>query len=349
MHEEINRILKLPALILPWYKKNARELPWRKTKNPYHVWLSEIMLQQTRVEAVKNYYTHFLNVYPTISDLANADDDTLLKLWEGLGYYNRAKNLKKAANCIMEQFGGNFPADYQDVLSLPGIGEYTAGAICSICYDLPTPAVDGNVLRVIARLTESKMCIDDPKTKRETQELLKKAYPDNHCGNFTQSLMELGATVCIPNGTPLCHACPLNSICKAHQSGTEETLPVRRKKAPRKKEERTVFVLSAGDKFAVNKRDDKGLLSGLWEFPNVSGTLSKEEAVATLKSLGITPRDIVKSAHRSHIFTHIEWDMTCYCFTCVRNGDSFFWVTKNQLISEIALPTAFRKFRELID
>ena len=212
-HNEI--FARLPAMLLPWYAENKRELPWRQDREPYHVWLSEIMLQQTRVEAVRGYYARFLTALPTVQALADCDDELLHKLWEGLGYYSRVRNLKKAAGVIMERHGGVFPQKYEDILALPGIGAYTAGAICSICFEKPTPAVDGNVLRVVSRVTESKAPITEPKVKKEITEKLRAVYPKNHCGDFTQALMELGATVCVPNGSPHCANCPLQNVCIA--------------------------------------------------------------------------------------------------------------------------------------
>ena len=349
MEETIQKqIARLPEALLAWYEKNARPLPWRETTDPYRVWLSEIMLQQTRVEAVKQYYTRFLYALPTISALAAAPDDQLFKLWEGLGYYTRAKNLKKAAITIVEKFGGVFPQTYEDILSLPGVGDYTAGAVASICFNLPTPAVDGNVLRVVTRITELFAPIHQPAVKKEISRALAACYPKGRCGDFTQSLMELGATVCIPNGAPNCSVCPANGFCRAHANGTQLALPVRPAKAARKKEKRTVFLLKCGGKIALNKRPEQGLLSGMWELPNVLDALTVKQAASMLEEEGFAPADILQSAKRKHIFTHIEWDMTCYCFMVKNNVNSLIWVTQDQLLNEIALPTAFKKFLELI-
>lgn len=341
-------ICRLPAALLPWYKKNARVLPWRNTRDPYRVWLSEIMLQQTRVSAVIPYYQRFLEALPTIYDLAAASDETLLKLWEGLGYYTRARNLKKAANVIVKEYNGKFPDRYEDILSLPGIGEYTAGAICSICFDHPTPAVDGNVLRVLARLTDCHESISEPNVKRAFRDALSYAYPEKNCGIFTQSLMELGALICVPNGAPNCTLCPLNTFCIAFKNKTQDLLPVRAKKPERKKEHRTVFLLESDGFVAVKKREEKGLLNGLWEFPNTPCALNKKDAVLKLKEWGVVPKDIVKSSRRKHIFTHIEWEMECFYFTCENKSDAFLWVSPEKLQTEIALPTAFRKFCALL-
>ena len=224
--EEQNIFALLPDALLPWYDRCKRELPWRSDRQPYHVWLSEIMLQQTRVEAVKGYYARFLESCPDVAALAAADDELLHKLWEGLGYYNRVRNLKKAAKEIMEQYGGEFPGEYEQILALPGIGEYTAGAISSIAFDQPKAAVDGNVLRVAARLTEDTTPIDLPACKKAVKTALEAVYPVR-AGDFTQALMELGATVCLPNGKPLCHSCPCSDFCRSCSSGRQEELPVR--------------------------------------------------------------------------------------------------------------------------
>ena len=227
---EENILKHLPGALLPWYEENKRELPWRRDREPYHVWLSEIMLQQTRVEAVKGYYARFLAALPTVEALANCSDDALHKLWEGLGYYSRVRNLKKAAQVVVDQYSGVLPQEYESVLALPGIGEYTAGAICSIAYDLPTPAVDGNVLRVCSRLLDDPSPIDLPATKVRVRDALAAVYP-KEAGAFTQALMELGATVCGPNRKPDCKNCPCRDFCLGCRNGTAEALPV---KAPRK-------------------------------------------------------------------------------------------------------------------
>ena len=337
----------LPQLLLPWYRENRRELPWRQDREPYHIWLSEIMLQQTRVEAVKGYYTRFLDALPTIADLASCDDDTLHKLWEGLGYYSRVRNLKKAAIMIMETHGGSFPKTYDQVISLPGIGEYTAGAICSIAYDLPTPAVDGNVLRLLSRLRNDPAPIDHPAAKKAVTGLLAAIYPEN-AGDFTQALMELGATLCGPNRKPDCESCPCRSICLAHRHGTAESLPVKSPKKSRRVEEKTVLILSCGDHYALEKRPSRGLLAGLWQFPNLPGTLSAAEALTAAESLGLKVRDISREVHRSHIFTHIQWNMKGIYLQISDMTGPFRWFTPEEIETKAALPTAFRQFWEEI-
>ena len=344
----MEELKKLPAALLPWYEENKRDLPWRQTKEPYHVWLSEIMLQQTRVEAVKGYYARFLEALPTVEALAICDDDVLHKLWEGLGYYSRVRNLKKAANVILEKHGGRFPTEYEAVRALPGIGDYTAGAICSICFDQLTPAVDGNVLRVVSRLTEDATPIDLPARKREVQTQLAEVYPAE-AGAFTQALMELGATLCGPNWKPRCEECPCRTFCGGALHGAAEQYPVKLPKKGKKQEELTVFVLSCDGKFALEKRPDKGLLAGLWQFPNVPGRLETGDALAQAESWGLKPRDIKKQIERKHIFTHICWQMRGVYLEVAEPGGEFIWLTAEQINSEAALPTAFRQFWEETD
>ena len=338
-HNEILR--RLPAALQPWYAENKRDLPWRRDREPYHVWLSEIMLQQTRVEAVKGYYTRFLDVLPTVEALASADDELLHKLWEGLGYYSRVRNLKKAAQAVVAL--GEFPGEYEAVLALPGVGEYTAGAICSICYDALTPAVDGNVLRVVSRLTDDPTPIDDPKYKKQVREALMAVYPDT-AGDFTQALMELGATLCGPNWKPRCEECPCREFCLGHQRGTAETLPVKAPKKLKRVEEYTVFVLSCGGKYALEKRPDFGLLAGLWQFPNVSGKLETTEALTALGTIGLKPKDILRQSDRNHIFTHIRWEMRAYWVEVAEQTGKYRWLTAEEIQREAAVPTAFRQF-----
>ena len=335
----------LPGLLLPWYEEHKRDLPWRKDQNPYHVWLSEIMLQQTRVEAVKDYYTRFLEALPTVDALASCDDDLLHKLWEGLGYYSRVRNLKKAAIVIMDQHQGVFPRTYADILALPGIGEYTAGAVCSIAFGLKTPAVDGNVLRVFSRLQNDPSPIDLPETKKNVRAALEAVYPEES-GAFTQALMELGATLCGPNWKPRCEECPCCSLCLGYQKGTAESLPVKSPKKEKRQEKRTVFILSCDGKYALEKRPNKGLLAGLWQFPNVDGHLNTEEALAAVNEMGLSVRAIYREVSRKHIFTHIVWDMKGIYLETAEPAGNFQWFTEDEIVQQAALPTAFRLFRE---
>ena len=346
MEKQINA--QLPSLLLPWYTENKRDLPWRKDKEPYHIWLSEIMLQQTRVEAVKGYYTRFLNTLPTIRDLAVCDDDVLHKLWEGLGYYSRVRNLKKAAFQIMELHGGIFPEEYDQVRALPGIGDYTAGAICSIAFDLPTPAVDGNVLRVVSRLTEDATPVDDLRYRRQVRDQLATVYPKD-AGAFTQALMELGATVCGPNWAPRCEECPVKTICAAAKHGTAENYPVKKPKAKRRTEEKTVFILSCDGAYALEKRPDKGLLAGLWQFPNTEGKLEVPQAMAYLEEQGLRPREVLRQLERKHIFTHISWEMRGIYVEVMERAEKYTWLSADEIRANAAIPTAFRQFWEEMD
>jgi len=336
----------LPALLLPWYYRNKRDLPWRRDREPYHIWISEIMLQQTRVEAVKGYYDRFLDALPTIAALAQCDDDLLHKLWEGLGYYSRVRNLKKAAIAILEHHGGVFPQTHAEILKLPGIGAYTAGAICSIAYDLPTPAVDGNVLRVCSRLLDDPSPIDLPETKKAVTQALEAIYP-REAGDFTQALMELGATLCGPNRAPDCGSCPCAGICLAYRSGTQAQLPVKSPKKEKRREDRTVFILRCDGRYALEKRPNRGLLAGLWQFPNVTGSLDTHQALEAVEAMGIQPREIFREVERKHIFTHIQWNMKGIYLEVNRPAGNFCWFTPEEINTQAALPTAFRQFWDL--
>lgn len=334
---------QLPAALLPWYRENKRDLPWRQDKDPYHIWLSEIMLQQTRVEAVKGYYARFLTALPTIESLANCDDDTLHKLWEGLGYYSRVRNLKKAAQVIISDHGGKFPTDHPHILALPGIGDYTAGAISSIAFGLPKAAVDGNVLRVVSRILNDPTPIDLPAFKSAVRTALEDIYPAD-AGDFTQALMELGATICGPNRQPDCVCCPCREFCLGNIRGTAAMLPVKAPKKQRKTEDMTVFILSCDGKYAIQKRPDTGLLAGLWQFPNLPGHLQPQEALTAMADLH--PREISRQVLRKHIFTHIQWQMLGYYLEVAEPSEQFVWMTADQINTTAALPTAFRQFWE---
>lgn len=304
--------------LLAWYRENARSLPWREDATPYRVWVSEIMLQQTRVEAVKPFFERFTTRLPDVRALAECPEDELLKLWEGLGYYNRVRNMQKAAIQVMEQYGGNLPADYDALLSLKGIGSYTAGAIASIAYQIPVPAVDGNVLRVLTRVT-----LDDTdimkqsfrtEMERKLQEMMQNTtmFDRNNSGTFNQALMELGATVCVPNGEPQCEKCPWQKICRTKEAGRISEIPVKSKAKARRIEQRTVFVIRDGDRVAIRKRPAKGLLAGLYELPNVEGFHSQDEVLAGIKKMGLVPIRIQKLEEAKHIFSHVEWQMKGY-------------------------------------
>ncbi len=298
--------------LLAWFEKNARELPWRSIATPYRVWVSEIMLQQTRVEAVKPYFERFMNALPDVKDLAECEEERLLKLWEGLGYYNRVRNMQIAAKTVMEEYGGVLPADYEKLLSLKGIGSYTAGAIASIAYGIPVPAVDGNVLRILMRVSADDSDIMKQSVKTKVEKALLDVIPQDRAGSFNQALMELGAIVCVPNGEPLCDRCPWYGFCETRKQGLWQELPVKKKAKARRIEERTVLVIRDGERVVLKKRPKKGLLAGLYEFPNELGRLSEDEALRTVQEMHLHPMRIQRLEEAKHIFSHVEWHMQGY-------------------------------------
>lgn len=339
--------------LLDWYDANKRDLPWRADPTAYHVWLSEIMLQQTRVEAVKGYYERFLKKLPGIEDLANAQEDMLLKLWEGLGYYNRVRNLQKAAVCIMQEYDGQMPGDYQKILQLPGIGSYTAGAISSIAFGLPYPAVDGNVLRVLARLKKDTRDIANATVKAQIEAELKDVMPLDRPGDFNQAMMEIGATVCLPNGAPKCMECPLNLLCKAYADGSMMDFPKKALKKGRSVEEKTVLILLDEDKVALHKRPDKGLLAGLYEFPMLKGHQKKSAVLQYLKELGMETIRITPLTESKHIFSHKEWHMIGYQIrvdelTKVQVPDWIF-VGPTETQEKYPIPSAFSAYMDYLN
>lgn len=297
--------------LVDWYEANARILPWRLEPTPYHVWISEIMLQQTRVEAVRGYYDRFLTALPTIADLADAKEEELLKLWEGLGYYSRVRNLQKAAKVIMEEYEGKLPESYETLLKLPGIGTYTAGAIASIAYGVPVAAVDGNVLRIAKRLAGSFDDITKAKVKKELEDIFTAITPKEQAGAFNQSLMDLGATVCIPNGKPNCMVCPVMHLCQAFKQDLQMQIPVKAKKKERRIEEKTVYVMEYEKQILLHKRENKGLLAGLWELPNMQGKSTMDKVQDQIsKSISEAEVTIHSLGEGKHIFSHVEWHMT---------------------------------------
>ena len=316
--EPVDAVLYSPQMketvrpLVEWFRENQRDLPWRKRMDAYRVWISEIMLQQTRVEAVKPYYERFLKELPDVKALAEVPEDRLLKLWEGLGYYNRARNLKEAACQIMEKYGGRFPETYEEIRGLKGIGNYTAGAVSSFVYGIRKPAVDGNVLRVVTRITADGSDIAKAGTRTKVEREVEEVIPAEAAGDFNQSLIELGAIVCVPNGEPKCGICPVSGICLAHAQGRETEFPVKAKKKERRIEKRTILVFRDNEKTAVRKRPDTGLLAGLYEFPGTEGHLKQSEAVRYAKSLGLMPIRIKKLGSAKHIFSHVEWHMVGY-------------------------------------
>ena len=334
-----------PIPLLLWYRENARVLPWRSHPTPYRVWVSEIMLQQTRVAAVLDYYRRFLEAAPTVAELAALPEDQLMKLWQGLGYYSRARNLQKAARQIMEQFDGTFPNTYEDIRSLAGVGDYTAGAISSIAFGLPVPAVDGNVLRVTARVCGDDGDITTPAMKKKVTRALAQVIPLDAPGDFNQAMMELGATVCLPNGAPLCEKCPAASFCRAYQEGRTGELPVKAPKKARRTEARTVYLFFYENQVALRRRPDKGLLAGLWEYPNELSDGTDWPAL-----WGLSPRTLERAGTGRHIFTHIEWHMTALAGELEAPGlpDGWVWADRAALRDAYAVPNAFRSFADRV-
>lgn len=339
--------------LLSWYDGHARVLPWREEITPYRVWVSEIMLQQTRVEAVKPFFERFTKALPDVQALAACPEDELLKLWEGLGYYNRVRNMQKAARMIMEEYGGEFPADYEKLLALPGIGHYTAGAIGSIAFGLPLPAVDGNVLRVISRVKASYEDVLKQSVKTAMEQEIEKIIPRDRAGDFTQAMIEIGAVVCVPNGKAKCEECPLAFCCQAKGKGIVDELPKKKAKKERRIEEKTVLVLKEGDRVAIRKRPPKGLLASLYELPSLEGHLKEEEVLTCIKEWGYAPIRILPLAGAKHIFSHVEWQMTGYAVSLeeTENMDQngLFFIDAKETEEKYPIPAAFAAYARYMD
>ena len=341
-----------PAIVAPllaWYDEGHRDLPWRAVPTPYRVWVSEIMLQQTRVEAVRSYFDRWMQALPDIPALAAADEAVYMKLWEGLGYYSRVRNLHRAAVEVCEQYGGELPADYAKLLALPGVGEYTAGAVASIAFGLPAPAVDGNVLRVAARLDNDLTPITDTAFKKRTRERFAALMPADRPGDLNQSLMELGATVCIPNGAPLCGDCPVQHLCLGYHHGNAAMLPLRAAKKARRVENRTVLLLRHGTLVGIRRRPQSGLLARLWELPALNGHLSPDEVRDALAAHGWQVGKLLSLRPAKHIFTHVEWHMNGYYIELKNLPDELTFVSPSALRAEYALPSAFRAFLSVLE
>ena len=336
---------RIPAPLLSWYGENKRDLPWRKNSTPYRVWVSEIMLQQTRVEAVREYYLRFMSALPTVEDLAFCEEEKLLKLWEGLGYYSRARNLQKAAKTVVEKYGGEFPQTAEELKTLAGIGSYTAGAIASIAFGQPVAAVDGNVFRVASRLEENPTVISDQKYRKYLERELSAVYPDTKkgCSDFTQSLFELGALICKPQN-PSCAQCPLNGICRAYQAGTVALYPVLPAKKEKRQEQVYIFLIQTPEGFCIRRREE-GVLKGMNEFPSFVANFG-ETPEDILNGWGMYEFTEVKRKKYVHIFTHIRWDITCIW---VRTESAAFDAYSLEEIEEsVSLPTAFKQCLDLI-
>lgn len=336
---------QLPIPLLEWFGEHARTLPWRDDPTPYHVWVSEIMLQQTRVAAVLGYYARFMDEVPTVEALAALPEERLMKLWQGLGYYNRARNLQKAARQIMDEFGGEFPSRYEDIRSLSGVGDYTAGAIASIAFGQPVPAVDGNVLRVVSRINGDESDISLASTKERVRRELEDIVPVGAASRFNQGLMELGATVCLPNGAPLCEQCPAKEFCRARLEERTETLPVKAPKKERRVEQRTVFLVFCDGRVALRRRPDKGLLAGLWEFPN-----ELAPAQDLPEGWGICVQSASRAGTGKHIFSHVEWRMTAKVIQAADDHlpEGWVWAGRGELERQYAVPNAFRAFESAV-
>ena len=342
-------LTKIEKPLLAWYDSGHRDLPWRQNKEAYRIWVSEIMLQQTRVEAVIPYYQRFLENFPNIASLAAAPEDKLLKCWEGLGYYSRVRNMQKAAITVMEEYHGQMPDTWENLQKLSGIGSYTAGAIASIAFKRPVPAVDGNVLRVLSRLRMDGEYITLPGVKKRVEAELLEVMPKDRPGDFNQALMELGATVCIPNGEPKCNICPWNTFCLAKKNGCISEYPKREEKKKRTIEKKTVLILKEGERIAIQKRPPKGLLAGLYQFPMLEGHLKEGEVIANLKEKGMMAVRIEKLPPASHIFSHKEWHMIGYAIRVdelekYSEGENILFVHPTKIQREYPVPSALSAY-----
>ncbi len=340
MKDEMNKLLD-------WYHKNQRKLPWREDLDPYHVWISEVMLQQTRIDTVIPYYQRFIKNLPTISDLASVSEEKLLKLWEGLGYYNRARNLKKAAEEIVLKYQGKFPDDFSTILSLPGIGLYTASAIASICFSKKEVCIDGNILRVYQRVHNCFDSIDLEKTRKKVRADLMKIIPEE-AGDFNQALMELGEVICIPNGIPKCHLCPLSSFCKAKREQTFMMLPVHSPKKEKRIQDYTVLVLKYKNFIVIKKRKEETILKNLWGFPMISGKYSEQEVLQYLIDCGFGYKRVEKGMDYTHVFTHLKWRMQSFIIELDKKYSNYKWVDIHTLMNKYAIPSSFQPFVEEI-
>ena len=298
--------------LLNWYENNARILPWRKNTDPYTVWVSEIMLQQTQVKTVNFYFIRFMQAFPKIEDFANSSEDNYLKLWEGLGYYSRVRNMHKTAKIIVDQFAGKFPNNYDDLLKLPGIGPYTAAAIASICFNQALPAIDGNLMRIFSRLNCYPQDIKLNKTKQEAFQFFEKLIDVNKPGEFNQALMDLGSSICLAKTEPLCKTCPIQNFCLAYQDDVINLFPKRSSIKKRKIEKRTIFLIHHDHKILLGKRPHYGLLANLYEFPNIKGHLSQGQTIKIITKTGFNPIRIKELEPSKHIFSHLEWQMIAY-------------------------------------
>ncbi len=336
---------RIPAPLLEWYDMHKRPLAWREEPTPYHVWVSEIMLQQTRVEAVKEYYERFIAALPTVYELAACEEEKLLKLWEGLGYYSRVRNLQRAAKMLVSSYGGEFPRDKKSLEELPGVGSYTAGAIASIAFGERVAAVDGNVFRVASRLEENDSVVPSPAYRRYLEEKLSAVYPEEEksCADFTQSLFELGALICKPQA-PSCGACPLKDLCRAYRSGKQALYPVLPQKREKRREKVFIFLLQTPEGFCIRRREE-GVLRGMNEFPSFVAS-GGETARDILNEWGMYAFNVVKTGEFTHIFTHIRWDITCVHAEV--ESAPFDAYSLEEIKENVSLPTAFKQCLKLL-
>lgn len=349
--------------LLLWYENNRRDLPWRHTQDPYRIWVSEIMLQQTRVEAVIPYYNRFLEALPAVADLVSCPEEKLLKLWEGLGYYSRARNMQRAAAAIMSEHGGRLPESVAGLRRLPGIGAYTAGAIASIAFGKPEPAVDGNVLRVYTRAAADPTDIASMAFRREVAGRLRGAMRNyfsadrrHRPGDLNQAFMDLGAGICLPNTAPLCDRCPLAALCAAHRCGGETKYPLKKGKKQRKVVHRTILIIRDGDSIYIDRRPAGGLLAGMYEFPGMEGERSEQEALRFAASLGLEPLRIEKLRPARHIFSHVEWRMTAYEIRVAGRttggtdpgGGKGFFAEPSRIRAMYPIPSAFAAYKKYL-
>lgn len=361
-----NQKMPLAELALEYYQKHRRDLPWRDTGNPYYTWISEIMLQQTRVEAVKAYFERFIKELPDIQALADCEEEKLLKLWEGLGYYSRVRNLQKAAIQIIQDHHGELPHSKSELLALSGIGDYTASAIASIAFGEQEIAIDGNLIRVFSRVFGLGIDFSGQKAKKELAEQILPFVPQGVAGDFNQAIMDIGATICLPNGKPLCAECPFNRNCFAHAESRQMDFPLKKEKKSRKIEKRTVLIIQDKDRIILRKRMKKGVLMGLWEFPNVTGHLSKHEVIEILEGEMALPNycieEVATFEPAGHIFSHLEWHMISYWIKLreaetsevaesvnryqVADEIGGVWVSKRQMEEELSLPSAFKVYQD---
>lgn len=348
IEDEIRTVAYACSDLTEWYAKNKREFPWRDDTSPYKVWISEVMLQQTRIETVLPYYRRFMAELPTIRSLAEVDEQRLLKLWEGLGYYSRAKNLKRTAMILVRDYDGFLPPSFEELRQLPGIGDYTAGAIASIAFHIPVPAVDGNVMRVLSRLLASFDDVMLPSVRKRMAELLRDVYPGGEeAGLLTEALMELGETICIPGSKPKCRACPVREECEAHKQHIQGKLPIRKNALPRKVEEKTVLLLHYEIRYALT-RQENGLLDGMWCLPMLNGNLDEKSVEEELAKIGIGVRELTPLCKAKHLFSHVEWHMTGFYVECANRSERYMWETAEGIRELYAVPAAYRKYLKVL-